>query len=241
MDIEIVDLHMHVVPNFDDGSTSIEESIEMLKMSISQGVTDVFCTSHNGYTVEDGKEYRKQLALLQERVKKEKLNVVLHCGCEILTAEDYVEDVLYGIEIGAFSRLGNSKYVLIEFYPDTKPSEATEIVQKVIEKGYNPIIAHMERNYNLSDLMVGLLVRMGAYIQVNAISFSDDAPYDIRNRARKLLEEKYVHFIGSDSHQIKHRPPKLTSGIEYILANSGKMYAEEILSGNAKQLILGER
>ena len=123
-----------------------------------------------------------------------------------------------------------------------KVSEVLDIVHEaLVEKGYNPIIAHMERNYNLSDLMVGLLVRMGAYIQVNAISFSDDAPYDIRNRARKLLEEKYVHFIGSDSHQIKHRPPKLTSGIEYILANSEKRYAEEILSGNAKHLILGEK
>ena len=240
MNISIVDLHMHVVPNFDDGSTSIEESIEMLKMSVKQGVTDVFCTSHNGYTIEDGKIYCKQLALLKKRVEEEKIDIKLHCGCEILTAEDYIEDILYGIDVKAFCTLGESKYVLIEFYPDTKPSEATKIVQQVTENGYIPVIAHMERNYNLSNLMVGLLIRMGAFIQVNAISFSDYENYVIRERARNLLKDKYVHFIGSDAHQIKHRPPMLTLGVEYILANTDEKYAEEVLSGNAKKKILGE-
>lgn len=38
----IVDLHMHIVPGIDDGSRNIEESIEMLRLSKSQGVTDYF-------------------------------------------------------------------------------------------------------------------------------------------------------------------------------------------------------
>ena len=54
---EIVDLHMHVVPGIDDGSRSIEESLQMLKCAAEQGVTDVFCTSHNGYCQDDGERY----------------------------------------------------------------------------------------------------------------------------------------------------------------------------------------
>ena len=62
----IADLHMHIVPGVDDGSRTIEESIEMLEMAKSQGVTDVSCTSHNGYCEEDGRNrsfttYRKSL------------------------------------------------------------------------------------------------------------------------------------------------------------------------------------
>ena len=47
----IVDLHMHVVPGIDDGSRSVEESLQILKLAVEQGVTDVFCTSHNGYCI----------------------------------------------------------------------------------------------------------------------------------------------------------------------------------------------
>ena len=47
----IVDLHMHVVPSVDDGSRNMEESLEMIRLAEKQGVTDIFCTSHNGYSV----------------------------------------------------------------------------------------------------------------------------------------------------------------------------------------------
>jgi hypothetical protein len=44
----VVDLHIHVVPDVDDGSRNINESLEMLELAEKQGVTDVFCTTHNG-------------------------------------------------------------------------------------------------------------------------------------------------------------------------------------------------
>ena len=34
----IVDLHMHVVPDIDDSSPSIEESLQMLMLASEQGV-----------------------------------------------------------------------------------------------------------------------------------------------------------------------------------------------------------
>ena len=34
----IVDLHMHVVPGIDDGSLSVEESLQMLKLAAEQEV-----------------------------------------------------------------------------------------------------------------------------------------------------------------------------------------------------------
>lgn len=229
---------MHVVPNYDDGAKSLEEAIKMLRLSSEQGVADIFCTSHNGYTIEDGEKYQKNFALLKERVLLENLNVRLHKGCEILSAEDYIEDILYGIEIGVFSTLGETKYVLIELYPDSKPSEATSIVKKVIDKGYIPIIAHMERNYNLSEMMIELMVKIGALIQVNVFSFVEEKNLLLQERARNLLKRKLIHFIGSDAHGIDHRPPRIISGVEYILDNVDKEYALEILSENANKLLL---
>ena len=232
----IVDLHMHVVPGIDDGSRSVEESLQMLKLATEQGVTDVFCTSHNGYCQEDGEHYMNACVQLKNAVTKAKINVQIHKGCEILCAGEYIDDIIYGLDIGAFSTLGNSKCVLTELYPDAQPSEALTIIKALTEHGYKPIIAHMERNYNITSLMVRLLIQSGALIQVNAHSFADDSDTDIRERARNLLRNKYVHFIGSDAHRIDHRPPKILGGIQYILDNIDEEYATKILRENAKQL-----
>ena len=236
---KIVDIHMHVVPGYDDGSESIEESLEMLRLAESQGVTDVFCTSHNGYSKEDGEQYRDSFARLEKAVNEENINIKLHKGCEVRCAAEYMNDIIYGLDNGIFSTLGNSKYVLTELYPDAKPSEALTIIKALTKHGYKPIIAHMERNYNITSLMVRLLIQSGALIQVNAHSFADDSDRDVRERARELLLNKYVHFIGSDAHRIDYRPPKIEAGVRYILENVDDEYASQILSANLSLLLDG--
>lgn len=236
---KIVDIHMHVVPGYDDGSENIEDSLEMLRLAESQGITDVFCASHNGYSKEDREQYRASFAQLEEAVSEEKINIRLHKGCEVRCAAEYMDDIVYGLDNGVFETLGNSKYVLTELYPDAKPSEALSIIKILTEHGYKPIIAHMERNYNITSLMVRLLIQSGALIQVNAHSFADEADDEIRERARELLRNKYVHFIGSDAHRIDYRPPKVDAGVRFILENVDDEYASQILSTNLSLLLDG--
>ena len=232
----IIDLHMHVVPGVDDGSRSIEESLELLKLAEQQGVTNVFCTSHNGYSFEDGEAYQRSFSLLEQAASEAGIQIKLHKGCEVLCASEHMEDIIYGLDENVFSTLGNTKYVLTELYSDTKPSEALQIIKILQEHGYKPIIAHMERNFNITGMMVGVLIQSGALIQVNVGSFAEkDSQF--KKRACELLENKNVHFIGSDAHRLDHRPPKVESGIRYILENTEKEYAEKILHGYAKDLL----
>ena len=238
MDAKIVDLHMHIVPGIDDGSRSVEETLQLLKLSAEQGVCDVFCTSHNGYCEEDGIKYTEAYRELKSILEEMDIPVRIHKGCEVLCASDYIDDIIYGLDAGIFQTLGNTKYVLTELYSDAKPSEAVYIIKKLQESGYKPIIAHMERNYNITGMIVGMLIKCGAMIQVNAISLTDESDSDIRERARELMKNKYIHFIGSDAHRINHRPPYLKSGVQYILDNADEEYAMSILNGNAQHLLL---
>lgn len=233
----IVDLHMHVVPDLDDGSRSGNESLKMLTLAAQQGVTDVFCTTHNGCSPEDGEQYEEAFADLRDAVIDAGIDIKLHKGCEVLCAEEYMDDIIYGLDEGIFSTLGDTKYVLTELYSDTKPSEALKIIKALQEHGYHPIIAHMERNFNITGPMVGTLIQCGAFIQVNAYSFADETDEGIRQNACELLRNKYVHFIGSDGHRIDYRAPKVDAGVKYILENTDKDYALEILHGNAKHLL----
>ena len=236
---EIVDLHMHVVPGYDDGAETIEESLEMLRLAELQGVTDVFCTSHNGYNKEDGEQYRASFDLLEKAAKDANINIRLQKGCEVRCAAEYMDDIIYGLDNGIFATLGNSKYVLAELYPDAKPSEALNIIKTLTKHGYKPIIAHMERNYNITGVMVNLLIQSGALIQVNAHSFVEETDTDIRDRARELLCNQYIHFIGSDAHRMDYRPPRIVVGVQYILENSNAEYAAQIINGNLSVLLEG--
>ena len=233
----IVDLHMHIIPGVDDGSRSVSESLEMLKLSKAQGVTDVFCTSHNGYCEEDGIDYMNAFEKLKREVESTNIGIRLHKGCEVLCAGEYIDDIVYGLDIGAFSTLGDTKYVLTELYPNTKPSEALLIIEKLKNSGYNPIIAHMERNYNITGIMASIIVQSGALIQINLNSLVE-TDTETRERARQLLARQYVHFVGTDAHRIDYRPPELALGTKYILENTDTEYARRILSENAEKLIL---
>jgi protein-tyrosine phosphatase len=129
--------------------------------------------------------------------------------------------------------------VLAELYSDTKPSEALAIIKKLTDNGYKPIIAHMERNYNITSLMVRLLIQSGALIQVNVHSFVEETDNDVRERARELLRNQHVHFIGSDAHRMDYRPPRVIAGVKYILGNSNAEYATQIINGNLSLLLEG--
>jgi protein-tyrosine phosphatase len=94
----------------------------------------------------------------------------------------------------------------------------------------------MERNYNITGVMVHLLIQSGALIQVNAHSFVEETDVEIRDRARELLRNQYIHFVGSDAHRMDYRPPRIAAGVQYILENSDAEYATAILTENAKQL-----
>ena len=46
LDITLIDFHNHVLPNIDDGSKSMDMSLEMMKHAAEQGITDVVNTVH---------------------------------------------------------------------------------------------------------------------------------------------------------------------------------------------------
>ena len=42
----VIDFHSHILPGIHDGSKDLETSLEMLRMSAAQGVTDMVATPH---------------------------------------------------------------------------------------------------------------------------------------------------------------------------------------------------
>lgn len=239
--MKITDLHMHVVPGVDDGSFDMRMSLDMLELAYEQGVRDIFCTSHNVYSEEEITKYKSQFMMLQMMARARFADLNLHMGCELLCAGEYIDDILYGLEIGVFLPLGNSKSVLTELYPDVTPKEAKAVVKAMVAAGWKPILAHAERYPALFDgTTLRELVDIGAKIQINLYSLVEETNDDIRERARHLADNCLAHFVGSDAHRINYRSPKYESGVCYIEEHCGNEYLEEVCYKNADSFIFGK-
>ena len=236
--MQITDLHMHVVPGVDDGSFDMRMSLVMLEIAYEQGVRDIFCTSHNVYSEEEITRYKSQFMMLQMMAKSHFPDLTLHMGCELLCAGEYIDDVLYGLEIGVFLPLGNSKCVLTELYPDVTPEEAKVVVETLVATGWKPILAHTERYPALFvETVLQELITSGAKLQINLYSLVEENKDEIKERARYLVDNRLAHFVGSDAHRINYRSPKYESGVRYIEEHCGKEYLEEVCYKNADSFI----
>lgn len=239
----ITDLHSHILFGIDDGADTIDESVDMLKMAEKQGVINLFCTSHHWQSVPA--DYEQNFALLKERVKREGININLYTGMEILCEDDsYFSETLRDIKNGTVRTLNNTDYVLLEMSPFMDAEDVYDCVNTVFEQtGKKAVIAHIERYRVLDgeDKIIAQLKELGCLFQINVYSLVEEQNDRIRNFARKLLFEKLVDFIGSDAHRIDHRPPELTSGVEYIYENCDKNYADAVCFKNAERILLNER
>ena len=140
----MIDLHSHILPNIDDGSRSLEESIEIIKQAVSNGVTDIIVTPHfilgSSYNKEK-KENKKLLAELQEKVKNENIDINLYLGNEIFVDIEMVSLLIKK----KISSLNDTRYVLFELPMNSKYKNIRKTLFDLQSAGYIPVIAHPER------------------------------------------------------------------------------------------------
>ncbi len=235
----MTDVHMHIIPGIDDGSGSMEESLEEIRMAAAQGVSLIFATPHS-WAIENGHpKMRERFHALQEAVREEQIPVTLALGCEVLCDSDEVEDRIRRVKEGTFPTMGGTKYVLLEFYAHGGSIiDALYCIDQFISAGYTPIIAHAERYDFTTVENVREMKAHGAKIQINAYSVVNESKDSTRRLANALLDEQLVDLVGSDSHRLNHRPPVLKEGITAIRKRFTAEYAEKILSGNAEEWLI---
>ena len=169
----MIDLHMHIIPDVDDGSVSLEMSEKMIRMAIEQGVEVIFATSHSFAHEHFTEHVRTQYRKLQKLVKDKELPVKLCCGCEVALDVDHIEQILNDLEVGRIPSLNMTKYVLVELYDDTE-EDCIYSIGKLVEKGWLPIIAHAERIDEVSIEFFKEVKSLGCLIQMNAYSIAEE-------------------------------------------------------------------
>lgn len=210
----MIDFHSHILPNIDDGSRSMEESINLIREATEAGFTGIISTSHylQDYYECDEQERRKLLEDIDDEVSKLSNNIGMQMPKLYLGSEIYITtDMINLLEEKKASTINNTKYVLFELPMNSKPLFVKDVVYKLIECGYRPIIAHPERySYVKEDIgFVKELKDMGALFQSNYGSIIGMYGNSAKKTVKKLLKENLISFLGSDVHKTGQIYPKI--------------------------------
>ena len=167
----MIDLHSHILPGIDDGSKSVEMSLEMLRKSAAQGVKTIFATPHFYAT-----RHTPQRFFEKRQSAWEQLQPMLEEGMPkvILGAEvTYFEGMSRSQELENM-RLGDSNLLLVEM-PTTPWTdymiEELECIPSHL--GLQPVLAHIDRYMHRSQLPRFLddLLELEVLLQANADAF----------------------------------------------------------------------
>ena len=227
----MIDIHTHILPEVDDGSFSLDNSLAMISECVKQGTTDIILTPHYRKEYKLGaKELKERFSTFKDCVEKSGLAVNLYLGQEIFIEKDYKEI----FSSNAFLPMNDGKHILIEFGYDCK-WDITEVVYELTRLGYTPIIAHIERYINY-DLSVAYEVKdLGGLIQVNAESLVGVQKRVFGKKVKELLKNGLVDFIASDVHF--NRKNLLAKAQKWVSKKYGKECAQKIFIDNAKEII----
>jgi protein-tyrosine phosphatase len=189
----MIDLHTHLLPAVDDGSPSVEVSLNVLGRFRDDGVTVVACTPHlqaSGAASAPFERHTALRALLQEKLGAGAPQLV--CGFEIML------DVPGADLTDPRLALGGSRAVLVEFGRQALPPNAAAELRRIARSGIRPVLAHPERYVGCTLDLVREWRGAGAVMQLDAASMLGRGSRHELSLA--LLDAGLIDLIASDTH-----------------------------------------
>lgn len=231
----ITDFHSHVLPEMDDGSRSVAESIEMLKAEARQGIHHVIATPHfyaHRTTPERFLEKRNRAEMmLREEMEKHEGLPQLSVGAEV-----YFFKGISDCDALSLLTIAKKDCILLEMGKSPWGESAyLEMVQIQEKQGLTPVIAHVDRyvgpwrDYGIPSRLETLPVA----VQANAGFFLRPST---SRMAMRMLKRDQIHVLGSDCHNMTSRHPNLDSALQKIQEKLGQEAIDRIL-GHEKRLL----
>ncbi|HEX9984128.1 MAG TPA: CpsB/CapC family capsule biosynthesis tyrosine phosphatase [Thermoanaerobaculia bacterium] len=226
----MIDIHHHCLPGVDDGPRDVAEAVELCRAAAEEGIETIVCTPHvlrGRWQNTSRVELERRMTELQSALGD---TPRLLLGSEYFFAHDINETLQSGTGI---IPLAGSRYVLIELESHTVPPMIEQPLYRMQLDGWTPILAHPERNQTLQARpeLLAKLVQAGVRTQVTAESFTGRFGEAAEKAARQMLAANLVHFVASDAHNLKRRPPYVRPALEII----GELAGEAVVDALARR------
>lgn len=208
----MIDIHSHIIPDVDDGSSSFEESIKMLKIAWEDGVKAIVATPHifgHSSRIKNIEKLHHTFEELKKKAADHHIKIEILPGAEVFFVSDLKEKL---ITYRNFLTINNSDYFLLEFPPDIVFPGSKEYILDIVDNGFIPIICHPERNliFQQNPLLLYQLLQTEALAQIDAGSIRGDFGMTAYSTSMDLLKFNLVHVIASDCHNMGCQVPGLS-------------------------------
>lgn len=235
-----VDIHMHVLPQLDDGAQNMEMTLEMLRIAEVEGITHIIATPHyrTGHFPANSNGQRAILNKVQQLAREQGIGITLYLGNEIYYRSELDEK----FRNGRLCSMNGSDYVLVEFSPLESFLYIRNAMDDLFGMGYIPILAHAERYQCMCKKWdyIREIRDMGCDIQVNAASVIGENGFVCKHFVHNLLKHDLVDYIGTDAHNTSGRRPAMKKCAELLYKKYERSYVDALLFGNARERLLEE-
>lgn len=227
------DFHTHILPNIDDGSQSIAESLAMLAELSKQGASGVAATPHYYAHCSSPDHFFEERQAAWNRLKPNipPKSPEIRLGAEV----QYFEGIYRLKELEQF-RIEGTKLLLIEMpmckWTDRMLSSILEINR---HDTITVLLAHIERYKQcLNRKTLDKLQAEGILMQASTGFFIER-----RRTALKLLRRSRIHLLGTDTHNMTQRRPNLGEALEIIGREKRTNLLREL--SNREEVVLYEK
>lgn len=225
----MIDLHSHILPGIDDGATSLEVSLEMARMAVTDGTTVLACTPHiyPGMYMNDSAGIHAARDALQKELDARQIALRLVVGADA----HLVPELLDGLKSGRVPTLNGSRYFLLEPSHHTAPPHFEDTVFQIMAAGYVPVVTHPERlvwiegHYDVFER----LAQRGAWMQLTAGSIAGKFGKYALYWSKRFLRDGLVHIVASDAHTTKRRSTVMSDAIPLMRRLAGEAEVQQML------------
>ncbi len=227
----MIDFHSHFLPGMDDGSASVEESVQMLLLSKKQGVDVIVATPHFDAYRDDLSDFLQRRRISLEKIRHDPSSMPeMICGAEVA----YFTGIGKSREMKKLC-IGSTQLLLVEMPFHRWSARQVEDVCALTQQGIIPVIAHIDRYLHTGQLITYLpaLAREGVCFQCNADAFLRSSS---ARRVAGLLKKGYIHFLGSDCHNMQNRPSRIDEAMQIVEQKLGAEFLQQ-LDASAKALL----
>jgi protein-tyrosine phosphatase len=228
----MIDIHCHLLPAVDDGSQSWDVTLEMCRVAEQDGVTHIVATPHANY------EYSYDRALhldrLEElRARAPKLSFSL--GCDFHLSYENIQDAMQHPERYV---IGDTRYLLVEL-SDYSAFNVVQTLDYLKSSGLAPILTHPERNAVIlgNPELLNKIADVGCLFQITANSLTGYWGKAKQKLCEEMLRKNMVHFIASDAHSVRNRPPTLSAARDAAAKIVGAEAADKLVKANPEAVL----
>ncbi|MBO0323551.1 histidinol phosphatase [Muricauda sp. CAU 1633] len=223
----LVDIHNHILPGIDDGAKKVDDSIALIKGFGEFGVTRFVCTPHimHNYYPNTPKTIQESFEKLRNALHSEGMDGVSLDKAAEHMIDDNFEQLLHNNQTMPLRKY----HLLVEMSFLQPPINMNTALDKIISKGFFPVLAHPERYLFLSSTSNRLksYKEKGVLFQANLLSLAEYYGSDVKAKAVKLMENDLIDFVGSDVHNMQQLKSlkeatitKKTSKMLYSIVNN---------------------